>query len=100
MRVRSPGWEDLLEEGMATHSSTLAWRIPWTEEPCGLESIGSQSQTQLKQLSTHACKPLQWAQISPQEPVSEPRVQRLVWQDPGPQLILTAGGQGSSCGAQ
>ena len=28
-----PGWEDLLEEGMATHSSTLAWRIPWTEEP-------------------------------------------------------------------
>ena len=31
-----PGWEDLLEEGMATHSSSLAWRIPWTEEPGGL----------------------------------------------------------------
>jgi len=31
--VRSPGWEDLLEKGMATHSSILAWRIPWTEEP-------------------------------------------------------------------
>ena len=32
-RVRSLGWEDPLEEGMATHSSILAWRIPWTEEP-------------------------------------------------------------------
>ena len=37
MRVRSLGWEDLLEEEMATHSSILAWRIPWTEEPGGLE---------------------------------------------------------------
>ena len=34
--------DDPLEEGMATHSSTLAWRIPWTEEPGGLQSIGSQ----------------------------------------------------------
>ena len=40
--VRSLGWEDLLEKGMATHSSTLAWRIPWTEEPGGLQSKGSQ----------------------------------------------------------
>ena len=38
---------------MATHSSILAWRIPWTGEPGGLQSMGSQSQTQLKQLSTH-----------------------------------------------
>ena len=37
-----PGWEDPLEEGMATHSSTLAWRIPWTEEPGGLQSMGWQ----------------------------------------------------------
>ena len=36
------GWEDLLEEGIATHTSILAWRIPWTEEPGGLQSIGSQ----------------------------------------------------------
>ena len=36
------GWEDPLEEGMATHSSILAWRIPWTEEPGGLQSMGSQ----------------------------------------------------------
>ena len=35
------GWEDPLEEGMATHSSILAWRIPWTEEPGRLQSIGS-----------------------------------------------------------
>ena len=41
-RVRSLAREDPLEEGMATHSSLLAWRIPWTEEPGGLQSIGSQ----------------------------------------------------------
>ena len=40
--VRSLGWEDPLEEGMATHSSILAWRIPWIEEPGGLLSMGSQ----------------------------------------------------------
>ena len=42
MRVQSLGWKDTLEEGMATHSSILAWRIPWTEEPDGLQSIGLQ----------------------------------------------------------
>ena len=40
--VRSLGQEDPLETEMATHSSTLAWRIPWTEEPGGLQSMGSQ----------------------------------------------------------
>jgi len=40
---RDMGQEDSLKEGMATHSSILAWRIPWTEEPGGLKSIGSQS---------------------------------------------------------
>jgi len=40
--VRSLGWEDALETGMATHSSILAWKIPWTEEPGGLQSIVSQ----------------------------------------------------------
>ena len=38
--VQSLGWEDPLEEGMATHSSILAWRVPWTEEPDRLQSIG------------------------------------------------------------
>ena len=42
MRVHSLGQEDPLEEGMATHSSILAWEIPWTEEPGGLQSIGLQ----------------------------------------------------------
>ena len=41
-RVQSLSWEDPLEEGMATQSRILAWRIPWTEEPDKLESIGSQ----------------------------------------------------------
>ena len=40
--LRSLGWEDPLERGMATHSSILAWRIPWTEKPGGLQSMGSQ----------------------------------------------------------
>ena len=40
--VRSLGQEDPLEKGMATYSSILAWRIPWTEEPGGLQSVGSQ----------------------------------------------------------
>ena len=41
--VQSLGWEDSLEKGMATHSSILAWRIPWTEEPGGLQSMRSQT---------------------------------------------------------
>ena len=41
-QIRSLGWEDLLEEGMATRSSILAWRIPWTEDSSGLQSMGSQ----------------------------------------------------------
>ena len=40
--VRSLDWEDPVKEGMATHSSILAWRIPWTEEPGRLQSMGSQ----------------------------------------------------------
>ena len=43
-QVGSLGWEDPLEEGMATHSSTLAWRIPRTEEPGRLQSMGSQEE--------------------------------------------------------
>ena len=55
--LRSLGREDPLEEGMATHSSILAWRIPWTEEPGGLQSMGSQRVGHdLNDLAcTHAC---------------------------------------------
>ena len=55
MQVQSLGWEDLLEEGMATHSSILAWRIPWTEEPGRLQSTGLQrvGHTEATQNGTH-----------------------------------------------
>ena len=55
-QVQSLGWEDPLEEEMATHPSILAWEIPWTEEPGGLQSMGSQkeSDTTTKQQQTHA----------------------------------------------
>ena len=41
-RVQSQGQEDLLEQEMATHSSFFAWKIPWAEEPCGLQPMGQQ----------------------------------------------------------
>ena len=48
MQFQSLGWEDPMEEGMATHSSVLAWRMPWTEGPGGLRSMSLQkSQTRL-----------------------------------------------------
>ena len=43
MRVQSLGWEDPLEKEKATHTSILAWRIPWTEDPGGLQSMGLQN---------------------------------------------------------
>ena len=60
--VRSLGWEDPLEKEMATHSSILAWRIPWTEEPGGLQSTGSQrvGHDWATSLSLWLCKMLLW----------------------------------------
>ena len=49
--VRSLGWEDLLEEEMATHPSVLAWKTPWTEEPDGLQSMESQELDMTEQLN-------------------------------------------------
>ena len=49
MWVWSLSWEDSLEEKMAMHSSILTWKMPWTEEPDGLQSMGSQSLTQLNE---------------------------------------------------
>ena len=51
-RVRSLGWEDPPEKEMATHSSIIAWRIPWTEEPGGPQSMGSQSWTRLSNFTS------------------------------------------------
>ena len=60
-QLRSLGQEDPLEKEMATHSSILTWRIPWTEEPGGLQSIRSQSPAQLKRLSMRAlCNGTLW----------------------------------------
>ena len=50
-RVQSLGWEDLLEKELATHSNILAWEIPWTEEPGGLQSMGLQELGMTKQLN-------------------------------------------------
>ena len=51
IRVRSLGWEDSMEKRMATHSSILVWRSPWTEEPGRLQSAEPQRQTWLRQVS-------------------------------------------------
>ena len=52
MQVPSLGWEDPLEEGLETHSSILAWRIPWTEEPSGLQAMGCKEWNMTGQIST------------------------------------------------
>ena len=52
-RVQSLGWEDLLEKGMATHSSILAWRIPWIKEPRGIQSMGHKEPDTTEQLTLH-----------------------------------------------
>ena len=49
MQIQPLGWEDPLEEEMATHSSILVWKIPWTEEPGGLPSVESQRDTTERQ---------------------------------------------------
>ena len=67
--VQSLGWADPLEKGMATHSSTFAWRIQWTEEPSGLQSMGSQrvrptEQLTLSQFHVHAVRQ-GWYPVAP-----------------------------------
>ena len=92
--VQSLGWEDPLEAGMATYSSILAWRIPWTEEPGGLQSMESQSDMTEWLSTVHSTSHLKhffWmlngaslvAQIVKRLPaVRETRVRFLGWEDP------------------
>ena len=54
MGIRSLGWKDPLEKEMTTHSNILTWKIPWTEEPGGLQALGSQESW--TQLSIHTYK--------------------------------------------
>ena len=63
--VRSLCWEDPLEKEMATHSSTLAWRIPWTEEPGGLQSTGLQKGVEHWQLKKNKWSEVKVAQTCP-----------------------------------
>ena len=55
MWVQFLSWEDPLEEGMATHSSILAWRIPWTDEPSGLHSPQGHTELDVTEATQHAC---------------------------------------------
>ena len=67
--VRSLGWEDHVEEGRATHSSTLSWRISWTEEPCrlqsmGLERVGRDNKAQhIKVITTQEPRPFEESEV-------------------------------------
>ena len=71
--VQSLGGEDPLEEDMASHSSVLAWRIPWTKVPGGLQSTGTQSHIRLKRLSTHT-----WT-VARQAPLSMEFSRQVHW---------------------
>ena len=63
--VRSLGWEDPLEKEMATHSSVLAWRIPWTEELGGLQSMGRKESDTTERLHFTFTLSRRWSLISP-----------------------------------
>ena len=81
MQFQSLPWKDPLEKGTATPSSILAWRIPWTGEPDGLWSMGSQSWTRLKQLSMLA-RHLTGSSVVKSSPgKQETQVQFLGWED-------------------
>ena len=68
-RVRPLGREDLLEKEMATHSSVLAWRIPWTEEPGGLQTTGLQEwDTSVRFSSVHFSQSVVSDSLRPHEP--------------------------------
>ena len=84
-QVQSLGWEDLLEKEMATHSHIFAWRIPWTEEPGGLQSMGSQGvgcdrATEQQQRVISQSSPQVWLNTGPKLTV---RDQKLCPQLPG-----------------
>ena len=86
-QVQSLGWEDPLEKGMAVHTSILIWRIPWTEEPGGLQSMELQSQTQPKRPTLHFECPFSVASLVAQSvknlpAVQETRVRSLGQEDP------------------
>ena len=68
--VRFWDWEDLLEKEMGTHCSILAWRIPWTEEPGGLQSMGSQESDTTERVSMHHSSAGKESTCNARDPVS------------------------------
>ena len=83
-QVQSLGWEDPLEKDMATHSSILAWKIPWTEELAGLQSMGSQESDRTEWLNHHHHRHEDWCGLPFPPPgdhiLSEPfTTTRLSW---------------------
>ena len=72
MQVQSLGWEDPLEEGLASHSSRLAWRIPWTEEPGGIQSYRPWSYRELDVTNITWHTPTQGALLSLSLSIKEP----------------------------
>ena len=98
--VQSLGWEALLEEGMANHSSILAWRIPWTDEPGVLRSLGRKEADMTERLSTaqHITylwpNPWLWLSTSP-SPSSA--LFLVLWPAQGTQSSHHVGGHRLSC---
>ena len=90
--VRALGWEDPLEKEMAIHSSTVAWKIPWTEKPGRLPSMGSQSRTGLSDFTFTFRLLLGFpvAQLVKNPPaMQETPVQLLGWEDPSEKGMAT-----------
>ena len=78
-RAGSLGQEDPLEEGTATHSSILAWRIPWTEEPGGLQSKGVTESDTTELLRMHTCQKCGGGCLLPVDILSVPKVSIIIY---------------------
>ena len=88
-QVRFLGQEDPLEKGTATHSSILVWRIPWTEEPGGLQSMGSQRVGHDCEHTAHSSTRLVFVPEGPTPTLTEPPTQRPAHTPtPGVELLL------------
>ena len=96
-RVQSLGREDLLEKEMATHSSILAWKIPWTEKPGSLQSMGSQSRTRLSNFTATHFSTLAWKIPWTEEP---DRLQSIELQRVGQDRATSLSLSGSRAQAQ
>ena len=95
--VQSLGREDLLEKEMATHSSIVAWKIPWTEKPGSLQSMGSQSRTRLSNFTATHFSTLAWKIPWTEEP---DRLQSIELQRVGQDRATSLSLSGSRAQAQ